>query len=130
MAFPEKIISFLQDRIQKLTDEEKRRLVLVCTAVFVVILTLSVVLPLKVSEKEKLPAEVDRVGRQIAIPPEELFLPDEPDFIPGVLLEREQRSGWTEQDASDYWQDPLRYGEEQWREKIEIAIDEFLERVP
>lgn len=64
------------------------------------------------------------------IPAEELFLPDEPDFLPEVILERERRSSWTEQDVSEYWQDPLKFGEEQWREKIEAAIDVFLERVP
>ena len=129
MGFFEKIVSFLKDRIQKLTDEEKKRIVLICTAVVSVILVLSVVLSLKGHKKEKLPAEHE-VNRGIAIPPGELFLPDEPDFVPGVLLEREQRSSWTEEEASVYWQDPLRNGEEQWREKIEAAIDEFLENVP
>ncbi|MDR1240033.1 MAG: hypothetical protein LBK27_07955 [Treponema sp.] len=64
------------------------------------------------------------------IPPEELFLPDEPDFIPGVLLERERRETWTAGDAAPYWQDPLKNGEEPWREQAELIIDELLERVP
>ncbi|MDR1251993.1 MAG: hypothetical protein LBK62_07475 [Treponema sp.] len=70
------------------------------------------------------------LSRRFVIPPEELFLPDEPDFIPGVLLERERRTSWTAEDAAPYWQDPLRNGEEQWRERLEAAIDELLERVP
>jgi hypothetical protein len=64
------------------------------------------------------------------IPPEELFLPSEPDFIPGVLPGREQREAWTVEDAAPYWQDPLRHGEEPWREQVELAVDELLERVP
>jgi hypothetical protein len=64
------------------------------------------------------------------VPPEEWFLPDEPDFVPGVLLERERRSGWTEADAAPFWRDPLKNGEEPWRERVETAIDELLERVP
>lgn len=64
------------------------------------------------------------------VPPEEWFLPDEPDFVPGVLLERERRSGWAAADAAPHWQDPLKNGEEPWRERVETAIDELLERVP
>jgi hypothetical protein len=47
-----------------------------------------------------------------------------------VLFDRDRRTSWTEQDAAEYWQDPLRNGEEPWREKIETAVDEFLERIP
>ena len=67
---------------------------------------------------------------KIVIPPDELFLPDEPDFIPGVLLERERRSSWSAQDAESFWQDPLRNGEEPWRDQVEAIIDELMERVP
>jgi hypothetical protein len=129
MAFIEKIIVFFQDRIHNLTDKEKKRYILICTAVVVVIMVLSVLLPLRSSVREDRLEEPHRSIR-LAIPPQELFLPDEPDFIPGVLLERERRLSWTEQDASEYWQDPLRDGEEPWREKIEEAINEFMERIP
>jgi hypothetical protein len=62
--------------------------------------------------------------------PDELFLPREPDFVPGVLLEREQRSVWTAGDAAPLWQDPLKNGEEPWRNRIETAIDTLMESVP
>jgi hypothetical protein len=64
------------------------------------------------------------------IPPEELFLPEEPDFLPGVILEREQRDAWTAEDAEPYWYNPLEQGEEEWRERVEQVIDGLLERVP
>jgi hypothetical protein len=67
---------------------------------------------------------------RIVIPPEDLFLPEEPDFAPGILLERERRTSWTAEDAEPFWQDPLRNGEEQWRNRIETVIDDLLERVP
>jgi hypothetical protein len=67
---------------------------------------------------------------RVFIPPEELFLPEEPDFIPGVLLERERRTSWSAEDVESFWQDPLRNGEEQWREQVEAIIDELMERVP
>ncbi|MDR2134876.1 MAG: hypothetical protein LBP27_07180 [Treponema sp.] len=65
-----------------------------------------------------------------AVPPEEFFLPPEPDFIPGVLPERERRESWTLEDAEPYWQDPLKKGEESWRDRIEAEIDDLMERVP
>jgi hypothetical protein len=76
------------------------------------------------------PAELTGPVQEARIPPEELFLPDEPDFLPGVLLERERREAWTGEDAAPYWQDPLKYGEEPWREQVESAIDDLLERAP
>jgi hypothetical protein len=69
-------------------------------------------------------------ARQGIIPPDDLFLPDEPDFIPGVMLEREQRTAWTTADAAPLWQDPLKNGEEPWRNRIEKTIDEIMESVP
>jgi hypothetical protein len=68
--------------------------------------------------------------RQGFILPDELFLPSEPDFVPGVLLEREQRTIWTASDAAPLWQDPLKDGEEPWRNRIEKTIDEIMESVP
>ena len=64
------------------------------------------------------------------IPPDEVFLPEEPDFVPGVILELERRSSWTASDAAPWWQDPLKNGEEQWREQVEMVVDNLLERVP
>jgi hypothetical protein len=64
------------------------------------------------------------------IPPEDLFLPDEPDFIPGVMLEREQRETWTADDAAPFWIDPLKNGEQQWRDRIEATVDKIMENVP
>jgi hypothetical protein len=69
-------------------------------------------------------------AKRVIIPPEELFLPEEPDFIPGVLLERERRASWSVEDAESFWQDPLKNGEEQWRDQVEAIIGELMERVP
>jgi hypothetical protein len=130
MGFLDKIIGSVQNWFNEKTDEEKRRLILICTAVFVVILTISVIISMGGSSRERRIAENERTRIILPIPAEELFIPDEPDFLPGVLLERERRTHWTEQDAEVFWQDPLRSGEEQWRNKIETAVDELLERVP
>jgi hypothetical protein len=73
---------------------------------------------------------VTEVFRSAPIPPEDLFLPDEPDFLPPVILEREPRDAWTADDAEPYWYNPLEQGEEEWRERVEQVIDELLERIP
>lgn len=82
------------------------------------------------SEERKTPPSGAAAAQQRLIPPEELFLPGEPDFIPGVIPEREQRTQWTADDAAPFWQDPLKNGEELWRDQIERAIDEIMESVP
>ena len=130
MEFLKRILAFFQNGLEKLTGEKKRLFILVCTAILAVLLIFSVIMSIVKSGKKELPFEPERLRLLSAIPAEELFLPDEPDFLPEVILQRERRTNWTEQDASEYWQDPLRLGEEQWRDKIESAIDEFLERVP
>jgi hypothetical protein len=130
MGLIEKILRFIQDGFKKLTDEKKRQAALICTVVFAALLTLSVLLSLKLPEKKERTGDQNDLNFLIPIPPDEIFLPEEPDFVPGVILERERRTEWKEKDAEEYWQDPLKEGEEQWREKIESEIDKYLERVP
>jgi hypothetical protein len=122
----------LVDRLMERLPPEKRRLALIATmggsAVLVLILAISSVTS-KTSERNVSTAETALV-RQGIIPPDELFLPDEPDFIPGVMLGREQRTAWTADDADSLWQDPLKNGEEPWRNRVEDAIDAIMESVP
>ncbi|MCL2185298.1 MAG: hypothetical protein FWB86_05510 [Treponema sp.] len=124
-----KIIQVIKDWFLALTAVQKRQLALLCTGVFTLFLTLAVLISLSARKTEK-PAEIERTEIISPIPAGELLLPDEPDFVPGVLLERDRKTSWTQEDAELFWQDPLRQGEEQWREKIEIEIDKILERVP
>jgi len=122
---------YIRDWFQKMDAAQKRQFALLCTGIFALILTLSVVISLLSKDRPPalLPAPESFIVN-MPIPAAELFLPDEPDFIPGILLQRDRRSTWTEEDAAEHWQDPLRFGEESWREKIETAIDEYLERIP
>jgi len=64
------------------------------------------------------------------IPAEDLFIPEEPDFVPGVILEREKREQWSVDDAMAWWQDPLRDGEQEWRDEIEKNVDDIMEKTP
>jgi hypothetical protein len=76
------------------------------------------------------PAAGAGISRSASIPLEDLFLPDEPDFLPPVILGRERREAWTAEDAEPFWYKPPKEGETEWRERVEQVIDELLERVP
>jgi len=62
------------------------------------------------------------------IPPEELFIPAEPDFVPDFLLEREPRHFWSVEDIRPYWRVPA--NPEFWQGVIRSAVDELMENVP
>jgi len=109
----------------------RERIILGCAAAVLVALLLIglVTMMSRPRNKNRITPVLSGPERSL-IPPGDLFLPEEPDFLPGILLERERRTAWTAEDAAAYWQDPLRNGEEPWRQHIEKAIDELMERVP
>ncbi|MCL2277608.1 MAG: hypothetical protein FWC21_06885 [Treponema sp.] len=125
----EKIIKSVKSWFISLSGDQKKKLILACTAAFAFILTIAVVISISATNNNDTQAQPERLTVIFPIPVDEIFLPDEPDFLPDVLLERERRLYWSEQDASEYWQDPLRSGEETWRVMIETSIDDLLERV-
>lgn len=133
MAFDGKLeeaIFFLKNKLQNLSSKEKIKLAMICTIIFASVLTLSVILSLTKTDDMKSGNVLVSADELIPIPEEEIFFHEEPDFLPDVILERERRSEWTKDDASLYWQDPLKDGEESWRKNIEDVIDKFLERIP
>jgi hypothetical protein len=122
----------LRNLLEKIPAERRRLFFLGMGSAFAVLLLACVGVALLI-QKDKTavsPSGGSASARRVLIPPEELFLPEEPDFIPGVLLERERRSSWTVEDAAIYWQDPMKHGEAQWRDRVETAVDELLERIP
>jgi hypothetical protein len=63
------------------------------------------------------------------LPPEDIFVPEEPDFLPRVLLQ-EEPAPWTTEDIMPFWTDPLERGEGYWRERVSNALDDLLEEIP
>jgi hypothetical protein len=61
---------------------------------------------------------------------EDIFMPDEPDFLPQVILHKEQKRLWTDKDAELFWRDPLEGGPDFWKNKIGESVDKLLENVP
>ena len=127
-------LRLIVDRLLEKVPPDKRRLVLTASigfcAVFTLILAGASLLTGGGDKGRESAAAGASPVRQGVIPSDDLFLPDEPDFIPGILLEREQRAEWTAGDAAPLWQDPLRNGEEPWRNRIERTINEIMESVP
>jgi len=119
--------------LERLPPEKRKPVLMVSIGACAVLVLVFAGIPLLTRDKpdERKPAAVGNApARQGIIPPDDLFLPSEPDFIPGVMLEREQRTVWTAADAAPLWQDPLKNGEEPWRNRIEKTIDEIMESVP
>ena len=109
-----------------------RRIILTLAIGVPVILLLVIIGASLVSKDSSVKPEVPPVSSAMTkrIPAEDLFIPDEPDFVPGVILERERRKQWTADDAMPWWQDPLKDGEQEWRDQIEKTVDEIMESVP
>jgi hypothetical protein len=123
---------FIQKLAAKLPPEKRRPALIASIGVCAVFVLVFAGISLLAGNRDgRAPAPAERAPvRQGLIPADDLFLPDEPDFVPGVLLEREQRAVWTADDAVPLWQDPLKNGEEPWRNHIERTIDEIMESVP
>jgi hypothetical protein len=67
---------------------------------------------------------------RMEIPPEDLFLGDEPDFLPEMLPEREQRDEWTADDVRPYWTNPGAEGAKVYEDMMGAVVDGIMERVP
>jgi len=107
------------------------RIAIIIAAAFLLIILLLFALTLlshrSKAEPERLRAVEQTSGDFLA---EDFFLPNEPDFVPGILLEREPRDTWTEEDARPFWTDPMEGNEEAWRKRIESGVDALLEHIP
>jgi hypothetical protein len=97
-------------------------------AVLVVCIIVALILNLRNGSRPAEPSITELFGS--SLPPEELFLPGEPDFLPPVLLERERREAWTLEDAVPYWTDPLDEGRDRYEGIAGRVVDGIMERVP
>ncbi|MDR0558024.1 MAG: hypothetical protein LBG43_09225 [Treponema sp.] len=68
-------------------------------------------------------------GAASSIPAEDIFLPDEPDYLPKVILEREPHA-WSAEDTREYWTNPLENERINWRETITNVVDGIMDKVP
>ncbi|MDR2021328.1 MAG: hypothetical protein LBQ14_11255 [Treponema sp.] len=115
--------------------ETRRRLVVICLGGFLgmILLCLTAVLlaaGFAGGGKAETAQSLESTFGPMAIPQEELFPPGEPEFLPGLLLERERRETWTADDGRPYWIDPRENSDPLWRERIRTEIDALLEDIP
>jgi hypothetical protein len=114
--------------------ETRRRLVVICLGGFLGAVLLCLAAALLVmglaGDGTETAQSLESTFAPMAVPQEELFLPDEPEFLPELLLERERRETWTAGDGRPYWIDPREDSGPLWRERIMTEIDALLEDVP
>jgi hypothetical protein len=114
----------------------RRKRALACLALGVLLVTLCIIVILVSTTGNARNAAagdtqtLDEIFSPRTIPPEEFFLPEEPDFLPETLPEREKRESWTAEDAEPFWTDPVDEGAGVYVDLMSTGIDDLMERVP
>ena len=62
----------------------------------------------------------------VIVKPEDVFLPDEPDFLPEIIPHRARRARWTEADGAEFWVDPR---EAEGAEKLKLELGQTIEKI-
>jgi hypothetical protein len=143
-AFLEKALSFLPPLVEKLNTlfEEHKKLVMGVfgglVALLCVLIGISFIRDAAIKHAAERRLEAQQTARQEAmiqalaekpaIPLEDIFMPDEPDFLPAVILEKEARN-WTAEDTREFWTNPLENDEPVWREAISGVVNTIMDRV-
>ncbi|MDR0655484.1 MAG: hypothetical protein LBG22_04145 [Treponema sp.] len=136
LDFAGKAPVFLNKNLSMKTFEEiirsKHRFVFLgLGAAALLLIVLLIVFALASGKAEVKQAEsMEDVFPDALIQAQDLFLPEEPDFLPSLIPERERRETWTGEDAGEFWYDPLRRDERLWRERARQTVDRLLERIP
>ncbi|QQO10665.1 hypothetical protein [Breznakiella homolactica] len=99
-----------------------------CILIFSLILMLVVLNNGRNSRQEEARGLADRFG-PMPVNQDDLFWPDEPDFIPGVELDRIPRRFPQGDTDIPYWTDPGK-NSDLWSERIGSAVDELMEKIP
>ena len=107
---------------------EKRRPMFFILGGLVVLLFILIIIMLAANPRGSKKSSSMDMSAGPYIPAEDLFIPSEPDFLPGFLFEREPRSSWSVEDVRPYWKSPEDPG--LWREEVKSAVDKLMEGVP
>jgi hypothetical protein len=74
-------------------------------------------------------AEIKTQFTGLSIPKENLYLPEEPDFMQQIMLTPKKKT-WTPEDAAPYWKAPSEIGEDAMRDKVTQSVDSLMQNVP
>ena len=116
----------LPDKLRDRIPEGKRQIYLLILGGLFFFAICLIVISLVAGPRTTVSPQVSASG----IPAEELFFPEEPDFLPPLILEREPRQPWDLQSLEFFWQDPRVGNEEKWREEIIRVVDRLMDGVP
>jgi hypothetical protein len=128
-GFVERIFGGFSDLIKNLCANKGTRGIIIFFAALAVLVPIGTVLVVKTGGTSP-PKTLTREFVPARIPDEDIFLPNEPDFLPPVILEQEQRKSWTVEDVEPFWTDPIEYGPAFWQERIGETVDDLLEHIP
>jgi hypothetical protein len=124
----------LQEKIQSLLSNKKNLLIIGGCMILLLLLLSLLVISIRMNHNQGEMQQASQESSQLfapqAIKTEELFLPREPEFIPEVILDREPRDMWTEEDAEEFWNDPLKENTDLWKNRIIESVDDILENIP
>jgi hypothetical protein len=124
----------LWNKITSLASNKKLLLIICgCIAGLLLLVSLlAIFLHMNHNQEERLRASqaLHQILAPKTIKEEELFLPEEPDFLPKVILDREPRDTWTDEDAEQFWADPLQENDDEWKNRIFKAVDDIMETIP
>ena len=120
-------------RIHELSDPnhlppEKRKLLFIVLGGIAVVFLILIIVLVAVSPGKPKGDTSPKLTAALSIPVEDLFMPEEPDFLPAFILERQPRSFWSLDDIRQYWKIPD--DSARWKEEIKTTVDNLMEGVP
>jgi hypothetical protein len=117
--------------LEKLWAQKKIRMFVICSVFLIIVVPLVIFVTsgiiLTADSKKNI---VDNVFTFGPIAPEDFFIPEEPDFLPPVMLEQEQKKTWSIEDAAEFWTPPSEFDSKFWRDKVSDSLDRLLEPLP
>jgi hypothetical protein len=121
----------LADRIKRrLNAGPKFKLIAAGAILGIVLAILGIILILNNRVRRPPDSEALTELFRMELPPDELFLDDEPDFLPDLLPERERRDTWNADDIRSYWTDPAEEDAGVYEDMMGAVVDEIMEHLP
>jgi hypothetical protein len=127
----ERPVGELKKLFGKLFEKKTSRVVVIVSVVLAMTVPLVIMISLRITVGiQNNGPRPDAVFEPDPINARDLFIPDEPDFLPSVILEQKRKTVWTGVDAAEFWTDPLEFSDEFWQQRVSQSIDRLLEPLP
>jgi len=127
-ARTQKKLKSLTNRFLGRLPKEKKIPVLICLGGLAAILVILIITSIAAGIGGTKRSAASNTAISLHIPPDEFFIPSEPDFVPDFLLGREPRQSWSVETIRPFWRSPGNH--DLWRGEIKTAVELLLEAVP